>query len=649
MSRWLFVSVLALSTLATPAAGETPQARLTETRVTDVSAPRRVLILHGERLELPGSAAVDGSIRAALAAAAGAGGPIDVYSESLDIARFAGEDHRRHYRDFLSRRYADKPVDVMITLGEATLDFLAQYRDTLFPNALVVASQSRAATPPRSRWVTSVVAGSSMRPSFELILKLHPDTQRVVIVAGASQTDRLWAERAQRDVREVAPTLEIIDLGDALTIANILQAVASQPPHTVIFYLHILRDAAGQLFVPRTILDSIARVANAPIYGRYDTFIGHGIVGGHVYSFEALGARLAEIALRLLRGEQPLNVAPVESAADVHMFDWRQLRRWRIDEGLLPAGSVVRFREPSAWELYSWRIVGTLALLTVQSALIVGLVVSRARRRRAEGEARQQREELAHVLRVTTLGELTTSLAHEINQPLTAIATNAQAAGGLLDVKSPPRGEIAKILTDIGSDAKRAAQIIHRLRAFFRKEPTVAVAVDITTLIEEVIGLLRADVDRRRITVRVAAAEALPPVFGDPIQLQQVFLNVLVNACEAIESTEVGPRAILIEIRRPGPKHLAIAIQDTGIGVKESELERIFDHFVTSKPSGLGMGLAISRSIVRAHGGRLWATANSDRGVTLHVVLPVRQPPPPERPKERNRPPPQHPLPTRQP
>jgi signal transduction histidine kinase len=244
--------------------------------------------------------------------------------------------------------------------------------------------------------------------------------------------------------------------------------------------------------------------------------------------------------------------------------------------------------------------------------------------RRAQEEARREREELAHVLRVATLGELTASLAHQINQPLAAIVTNAQAALRLLGATPAEPALAQDALADIAQDAHRASQIIRRMRALFHKEHEEHVAVDINALIEDALGLLSADMERKRIVVRVARGEALlPAILGDAVQLQQVVLNVVVNACEAIEATGVGPRAILIETTQPALGRLALAVRDSGIGVKEADLERIFEHFVSSKPQGLGMGLAISRSIVQAHGGRIWATANADMGLTMHVELPV--------------------------
>lgn len=257
-----------------------------------------------------------------------------------------------------------------------------------------------------------------------------------------------------------------------------------------------------------------------------------------------------------------------------------------------------------------------------------GAIVSHVditRRRRAEEVARRQREELALALRVTTLGELAASLAHEINQPLAAVLTNAQTARRMLERGSGARPDIGEALDDIAGDAKRAAQIISRLRTLFRKEHGERRAVNVNELLEDVVTLVRHDLERRQIVVHFSLDESLPRVLGDVVQLQQVMLNVIVNACEAIAALEDGPRAIRIESVRSESGLAEIAIRDTGIGVKTPDLELIFDRFVSTKPAGLGMGLSISRTIVEAHGGRIWATANADGGLTIHVELPGQE------------------------
>ena len=252
-----------------------------------------------------------------------------------------------------------------------------------------------------------------------------------------------------------------------------------------------------------------------------------------------------------------------------------------------------------------------------------GLVIAHVdvtRRRRAEEDLQREREELAHALRVATLGELASSLAHEINQPLAAIASNAQAAHRHLG-STPIDPEVHEMLRDIGSDAQRAAQVIRRLRALFKKEHNERQPVDMGEVIKEVMGLLRKELERRRVELEVALQPSSPRVLGDIVQLQQVVLNVLVNAGEAM-TDDGAPRRLRLDLTTREAGVLTLTVRDSGRGVPPAELEHIFERFVTTKTEGLGMGLSISRSIIEAHGGRIWATPNPDRGLIVHIELP---------------------------
>jgi C4-dicarboxylate-specific signal transduction histidine kinase len=422
----------------------------------------------------------------------------------------------------------------------------------------------------------------------------------------------------------------------ALPFDELLARLANLPAHSVVYYLTLFADGSGSAFVPHEALSRIAAVANAPVYVSLDQFVGLGAVGGHVYSVATHGEQAAQIGVRILRGAAPASIPLVAVAAGLNMFDWRQLHRWGLEERALPAGSVVEFRNPSVWDLYRWYIVGGVVLFLLQSALVVGLLANRAelrraetareeseqRRRRAEEEAQRQRDELAHALRVTTLGELTASFAHELNQPLTAIAANAQAARRLL-IAGRLDPDVKEAIDDLAADAVRAGETVRRLQALFRKQPAGRAPLEVNALIDDVLRLLATDIRRRNIAVHFTRGEGLPAVLGDGVQLRQVLINLLVNAAEAISLAGEGPREIRIETRRRDAGHVAIAIRDSGPGAKESDLERMFEHFVTTKPHGLGMGLAISRSIVEAHGGRIWADRNDERGITLHIHLPV--------------------------
>jgi signal transduction histidine kinase len=283
---------------------------------------------------------------------------------------------------------------------------------------------------------------------------------------------------------------------------------------------------------------------------------------------------------------------------------------------------VIQFRQPSAWELYRWPIIGTLALVLLESALITALVVQRERRKRAEAETAAQRAQLAHAQRVTTMGALAATLAHEINQPLGAIVSNAEAASRLVDPAEPKRTDLLETLSDIVDDGQRASEVIRRLRAMLRTGEPERKPCDVNALIVEVMRFLDVDLARAGVSTELHLRDGLPPVLGDAIQLQQVILNLALNAEDAMAAEAEGLRRLTVETMQSAPGTVEVCVRDTGVGVKESDLEGIFKPFVTTKASGLGMGLSISRSLVEAHSGTIRAERNPDRGLSVHVTLP---------------------------
>ena len=269
-----------------------------------------------------------------------------------------------------------------------------------------------------------------------------------------------------------------------------------------------------------------------------------------------------------------------------------------------------------------WFDLSVEALRRAEGGAVISHVET-TRRRYAEDEARRQRDALAHALRVTTLGELAASLAHEINQPLSAIVMNAKATARLLDAGATVTDDIRGALRDIAADGTRASEIIRRLRVLLSKEHLPGRAVDVNELVAETMSLVEYDLRRRGIDIRSVHAAELPAVSVDRVQLQQVVLNLLVNAIEAIAAAGEGPCTITVTTAARGADRVEIAVADTGVGATSTDLERMFEPFATTKTNGLGMGLSISRSILRAHRGTIWATVNADRGLTLHVELPI--------------------------
>jgi signal transduction histidine kinase len=253
---------------------------------------------------------------------------------------------------------------------------------------------------------------------------------------------------------------------------------------------------------------------------------------------------------------------------------------------------------------------------------ILSIVRNITARKRAELEADAHRRTLAHLSRVSMLGELSGALAHELSQPLTAVLSNAQAARRLLDHASPDFEELRATLDDIIRNDKRAGAVIDRLRSLLRKGATALYPVDVNEVTRDVIELAYGELKSRHVIVSTAFAPAMPVVLGDRVQLQQVVLNLVLNASDAMNGTQAGNRHLSVSTSA-GPDYVGLAIADRGPGIPDGQLERVFEPFVTFREDGLGLGLAISRSIVTAHGGSIRAENNPDGGATFHCVLPV--------------------------
>jgi C4-dicarboxylate-specific signal transduction histidine kinase len=246
-----------------------------------------------------------------------------------------------------------------------------------------------------------------------------------------------------------------------------------------------------------------------------------------------------------------------------------------------------------------------------------------AERQRAEEALQKAQGELAHVTRVMTLGELTSSIAHEVNQPLAAVVTNGQAALRWLALETPRLDEVRAAVERVVRDGNRASEVIQRIRALAKKNPTLMVSLDINDVIREAILLVQREVSSRGALLRTELASALPAVLGDRIQLQQVVVNLVINGVDAMASITDRPREIVIQSQPHEMREVLVAVRDSGIGLDKESADRLFNAFFTTKPSGMGMGLSISRSIIMAHGGRLWASPNADHGAAFQFTVPI--------------------------
>jgi signal transduction histidine kinase len=427
--------------------------------------------------------------------------------------------------------------------------------------------------------------------------------------------------RFDDEIPALSAEVQIIDLR-GLRLAELRQRVAVLPDDTAVYFTTLTYEGNRPAYVSRDALVDLAKVANRPIIVDLESHVDAGGVGGLVVDPGPIGRGTARLALRILGGENASDIPVVTGEFVRLILDWRQLQRWGISESNVPPGSEIRFRKPTAWEQYHWQIMLIAAALLLQTGLIIGLFHEHRRRRTAELEARRRLSELAHISRNTTAGELSASIAHEINQPLAAMVTHASAGVRWLSAPVPDLDEVRAALTHIVNDGHRASETVGSIRAMFRKDDQARVPVDLNEVIRDILVLTHAQADDQQVTVRTQLMDRLPPIVANRVQLQQVILNLVMNAIEAMSSVTDRPRELRISSATHNPAGVVVTVTDSGTGIDPHHSELIFDAFFTTKSNGMGMGLSICRSIVEAHDGRLSVSRAQPYGTMFQVLLP---------------------------
>ena len=266
--------------------------------------------------------------------------------------------------------------------------------------------------------------------------------------------------------------------------------------------------------------------------------------------------------------------------------------------------------------------IGLSPIQTAEGILVLTAIVDITARKQAETETLRQRAELAHVARVSTMGELAASVAHELNQPLGAILANAEAADLFLNQTPPALDELRAILIDIRQDDERASEVIRRMRALLRKHELERLPLEINSVVEDVLQVVSGDAALRKIAIGAELAPGLPKILGDRVHLQQVLLNFILNGMDAMAGEPRERRRLSIRTHSRPNGLVELAVMDMGHGIKPEMLPRLFEAFYTTKPNGMGMGLSISRTIIEAHHGRIWAENNAGGGAVFRVALP---------------------------
>ena len=607
-STWLVAALLAPASLAS---SQPPPAHI------------RVLMLRGHDPHAPGVVAFIDQLHSVVQGQSRR--RVTFYDEVLDFERFPASARRDELVDRIVEKYRGLQFDAILTEGARALAFAVDRVRPRFPGIPIVYGLAFEPVLDFSTLPVGVTGIHHELPygaTLEMAFALQPDAERVVIISGSSANDSVMLATALRDVTPRLAGRQLAVWQD-WTYSSLLQRVRTLPPHTITIVSAFTRDQSGQEFNSGDLIASISRWASGPLYGIARNWVGDGIVGGVTMDFGANGARTGQLLLDAL--DSAAMSAPLprrEVARPAQVVDWRTLARWGLSERQIPHGTTVLFREPTVWERYRAVILVAAVILTAQGALIGLLLVERRRRMSALRVARERGDQLAHLGRVATLGELTAAISHELRQPLAAIRANAQAGAILLARTPSDLSEAREAFADIASDDARAVEVLDSIRALVRKDDPVAQAVDVSEVCERSAELLMSDAVQRGVHLRLSVTRGLPPVIGDPVQLQQVVLNLALNGMDAVQGLP-GVREVTIGTSMRTSGEVEIVVRDTGPGLSAEAQLRAFESFYSTKRQGLGMGLAIVRGIVERHRGRVHAENSDGGGACFRVKLPI--------------------------
>ena len=552
-------------------------------------------------------------------------GPLDIYELSLTTALLGQGE--RDFANYLHTLFSDREPDVILTIGAPAASFALRFRQSLFPAApmlLAAVDQSLLQYSALGANDATVSVNFNLAASIENILRVLPDTTNIAVVIGSSPHEIEYLGLMRTAFQPFTDRVTFTWFNE-LSFNDMMERASKLPPHSAIFWRALIVDADGVSHPDFDALTILRAVANAPIFSFADAYFGKGIVGGPLISVSDMGQATAGAAVRILRGEKAGDIRTPPIGLGTPKFDWREIQRWHISESRLPPRSELLFRPPTAWDQYRRQIILITAAFLLQSALVAGLVFERRRRRNAEVLARRTMGEFANMNRVATAGELSASLAHEMKQPLAAIVTNVRAGLRWLGAAEPNLEETRMALQNVLKDGNRAAEVIDSVRAMFKKEQTDKTSLNLNDLITSVLYLLRDELRPQHIVLRTNLEPQLPPVQGHRGELQQVILNLIRNAADAMKEITYRPRVLTVKSEPQPPNDVLISISDSGTGIDPKDIGHIFEAFFTTKSNGMGMGLSICKSIIEDHGGRLWASPDMTNGSMFNISLPINK------------------------
>jgi signal transduction histidine kinase len=549
---------------------------------------------------------------------------LEIYTEELDPLRFP-QGPGPEYVASLAQKYRGLAIDLVIASGLEPLEFATRHRDELWPGTAIVFNGVIEGTldgwtrPPRTAGLTMIL---DVEGTLKLGLSLVPQARKVYLLTGTADFDRRLLALAQKAVARLPRAVDV-EVLSGLTQDEMGHRLSSAEPDAIAVYLTVLRDGAGNFSGPGTpFMRNLAARSRPPLFVSIHTQFGRGGVGGSSSRFDSHGRAAGVLARSILEGRDPDSIPIRADPAPWCQVDWRALKRGGLADRNVPSGCEISNAPPGLWGTYFWQVLALVSIIVLQAALLWALAMQSSRRRKAEAELQLRSAEMARVARVSMVGALTASIAHEINQPMGAILSNAEAARMMLDQGTLDNEKLREILTDIRDEDLRASAVIRGLRALLARSEWHPIALELNTEVAEALRHVAFDAARRGVRLAPIFDNAIPTIRGDATQLQQVVINLVLNAMDAVTTAPQNLTEIRIETRAL-TDGAEVAVADHGPGLAPSDASRVFQTSFTTKKDGMGFGLSIVRAIVEMHGGRVSFEPNVPRGAVFRVWLPA--------------------------
>ncbi len=557
----------------------------------------------------------------------------NVQIEYLETDRYPKGNYPKERFDLYNKKYKNIDLDLLICVGIDIVGTIKSYADRYLLDLPTISldydfSAYGFSTEISLNNQTAVIPLKvEAEKTINTALEIFPETKSIFIFCGVSNGDRLFHVVSEEAVKKIDSHKKVIfitdtSMMDALGIAHRL------PENSIVIASSFTTDSKQVPYSNPESVRLISSAANAPVFSYTDTGFGEGSIGGYMIDFTKVGLLTGEIAVKLLNGVDPNSIKVTEKDYYEYLFDWRELERWHIaGSDLIPEESIILFKDFNPIHQYKWFIIGGLLFLILQTMLILNLIRLNRKQKLLTLqiiESENKYRELVREDRILRIGQLTASLSHELNQPLTAILSTAQAGIRFIDSNKANPELLKELFQHIAEDDKRTASILASIRGMLKVEKRDKEKVILNDLIEEVLAIYKSEAIIRRIRLKAILTADPVCILADRTQIQQVIMNLVLNAFQEMEKIQKKDKTLWIT-ESVEDEHVTVSVKDQGRGIDASIKDTVFKPFVTSKKEGMGIGLALSHSIIHDHQGSIWAENLPQGGAEFSFRLKIIQ------------------------